>query len=129
MHGDPRNQIFGALTHNGNLIGVAGLVGNDRRKTRHRAFIWGVYVTPAARGMGVGHRLIAACIDHARGIDGLLQVHLTVASHNRAAMHLYERLGFSRYGREPRSILLPDGRAVDEDLMVLMLDDEDNAVP
>lgn len=120
--GDARNQVFGAFTGAGVLVGVAGIVGNHRRKTRHRMDIWGVYVAPEARGAGVGGRLIAACVSHARRTDGVLQVHLTVASHNLGAVRLYERLGFERYGREPRALVLPDGRAIDEDLMVLFLD-------
>lgn len=119
---DARNQLFGAFADEGTLIGVAGLVGNHRRKTRHRVYIWGVYVVPDARGTGVARRLLGACIDHARETEGVLQVHLTVASHNRTAIRLYERLGFERYGREPRALILRDGTAVDEDLMVLMLD-------
>ena len=121
MFNDARNQIFGAFTGEDALVGVAGIAGNDRRKTRHRMDIWGVYVAPEARGAGVGERLIAACIDHARHVDGILQLHLTVASHNQVAIRLYERLRFTRYGREPRSLML-EGRAIDEDLMVLMLD-------
>jgi ribosomal protein S18 acetylase RimI-like enzyme len=119
---DARNQLFGAFTDEGILVGVAGIVGNDRRKQRHRVFIWGVYVVPEARGMGAGEALIRACVDHARAVDGVLQVHLTVASHNQSAVRLYERLGFARYGREPRALILPDGTHVDEDLMVLFLD-------
>lgn len=122
MHRDARNQIFGAFTGGKTLVGVAGIVGNDRRKTRHRMFIWGVFVSPEARGAGVARRLIEACIQHARGLDDVLQVHLTVAGHNRTAVALYERCGFARYGRDPRALILPDGREIDEDLMVLMLD-------
>ena len=39
---DPGNVIFGSFDDAGTLTGVAGLVGNHRRKQRHRAFIWGV---------------------------------------------------------------------------------------
>jgi ribosomal protein S18 acetylase RimI-like enzyme len=118
---DDRNRIFGAFAE-GVLVGVAGLLGNDRRKTRHRMYIWGVYVVPEARGIGAGRKVIEACVEHARTVDSVLQIHLTVSSHNRAAVQLYERLGFTRYGREPRALILPDGTGVDEDLMALMLD-------
>lgn len=121
-HNYPRDRIFGAFADEGTLVGVAGLVGDDRRKTRHRMFIWGVYVVPEARGTGTGRALIEACIEHARTVNGVLQIHLTVASHNHRAVRLYERLGFTRYGREPRALVLRDGTEVDEDLMVLMLD-------
>jgi RimJ/RimL family protein N-acetyltransferase len=122
LQDDPVNQIFGAFDQEGTLAGVAGILGNDHRKMRHRVFVWGVYVVPEARGTGVGKALMGACVDHARATPGVLQVHLTVASHNAAAIAIYERCGFVRYGREPRSLILPDGREIDEDLMVLMLD-------
>lgn len=80
-----------------------------------------MYVAPTVRGTGVGRRLVGAAIDHARRTDGVLQLHLTVASHNIAAITVYTRLGFTTYGQEPRSLRLPD-RFVDEDMMVLMLD-------
>lgn len=122
LQASDRNVIVGAIAADGEVVGVAGLVGTERRKMRHRMDIWGVYVAPEARGAGVGRRLLEACVDHARRIDGVLQVHLTVASHNSAAVRLYERLGFVRYGRDPRALILPDGREIDEELMVLFLD-------
>jgi RimJ/RimL family protein N-acetyltransferase len=119
---DPRDVIFGAFDDQDALAGVAGIVGNHRRKQRHRMFIWGVYVAPEARGNGAGRRLIEACIAHARTVPGVRQVHLTVSSHNAAAIAIYERCGFARHGVDPRALILPDGTEVDEDLMVLMLD-------
>ncbi len=119
---DSRNVMFGAISDDGALVGVAGIVGDTHRKMRHRAFVWGVYVAPEARGEGVGRRLIEACVAHARTVSGIRQVHLTVASHNAAAVAIYERCGFVRYGVDPRALILPDGREIDEDLMVLMLD-------
>ena len=117
-----KHRIFGALDADGRLVGCAGILGSDRRKLRHRMDVWGMYVTPEARGTGTGHRLIQACIDHARTVEGVLQVHLTVTTHNATASRLYERCGFQRYGREPRALVLSDRTAIDEDLMVLMLD-------
>jgi ribosomal protein S18 acetylase RimI-like enzyme len=119
---DVRNQIFGAFADGKTLVGVAGIVGNHQRKTRHRMFIWGVYVTPEARGSGTDEALIRACIAHARAVDGVRQLHLTVASHNAAAVALYERCGFARYGRDPCALILRDGCEIDEDLMALPLD-------
>lgn len=116
------NRIFGSFTPDGELVGIASITRSDLRKLRHRMDISGVYVAPAARGNGVGAQVITACIDHARAIDGVLQIHVGVASHNDTAIRLYERCGFDRYAREPRLLLLPDGTVVDEDLMVVMLD-------
>ena len=46
---------------------------------------------------------------------------LSVTASNRAAVGLYESVGFVRYGRLPDAIRLPDGRRLDKDLMALRL--------
>lgn len=115
------NRVFGALLENGTLIGTCGVIRHHGAKTRHRMDIWGMYVSPAFRATGIGRRLLHAAIGHARRTDGVLQLHLTVSSHNTAAIASYSRLGFAVYGQEPRALRLPD-RFVDEDLMVMMLD-------
>jgi ribosomal protein S18 acetylase RimI-like enzyme len=98
------------------LVAVTGFRQLDREKTRHRGDIWGVYVAPEARGKGIGRRLLEHVIDHARG--RVRQVHLSVTTTNAPAVALYEYLGFTRYGTEPRSLLV-NGRYLDEYLMVL----------
>lgn len=80
-----------------------------------------MYVAPGFRRDGIAKRLAEAIIAHALQTDGVIQIHLTVASHNIAAVTMYSRLGFTHYGREPRSLKLSD-RFIDEDLMVLLLD-------
>ncbi|MDO9336534.1 MAG: N-acetyltransferase [Caulobacter sp.] len=102
----------------GALIGIAGLRRATSVKTRHRGVIWGIYVDPAARGQGVGERLIAAVIEQARGqVEDLL---LTVSAHNATAIALYRRFGFEDYGLDRRSLKIGDGY-VDELLMKLDL--------
>jgi len=88
----------------------------DREKMRHRGDIWGVYVAPDARGTGVGRRVMEHILEHAR--TRVLQVHLAVTATNAAAVALYDRLGFVRYGTEPRALKV-NGRYLDEHLMVL----------
>ena len=88
-------------------------------KAAHRGNIWGVYVQPAARGRGVSRALLTEILSHAR--TQVKQVHLSVVTDNVAALALYERLGFTTYGTEPRSLFV-DGRYLDEHLMVLHFD-------
>jgi GNAT superfamily N-acetyltransferase len=54
-------------------------------------YVWGVYVEPASRGVGVGAALVRACLDHlsARGCGRVL---LHAGERSRP---LYERLGFA----------------------------------
>jgi len=98
------------------LVAVAGFRQHDREKTRHRGDIWGVYVAPEARGKGIGRRLLEHVFAHARG--RVQQVHLSVTTSNVPAVALYENLGFTRYGTEPRALKV-NGRYLDEHLMVL----------
>jgi len=83
--------------------------------------IWGVYVAPEHRGHGIADRLLEAAIEHARSIEGVLQLHLQAVSSNLAAIRSYERAGFVRWGRMPRADII-DGQSLDNDFMVLMLD-------
>jgi ribosomal protein S18 acetylase RimI-like enzyme len=50
-------------------------------------------VSPAARGLGIGRRLVKACLDYARE-KGLSRVVLLSNSQLRPAIHLYQALGF-----------------------------------
>lgn len=116
------NRTFGAFDRDGTPLGMIGVVREPRPKNRHRMSIWGVYVVPEARGRGISSAMLAHALVYARGVPGVLQVHLTAASHNVVAIRSYERAGFVRVGRLPRVDILPDGSTIDDDLMVLMLD-------
>jgi ribosomal protein S18 acetylase RimI-like enzyme len=115
---DEAGFVLGAFAPT--LIGIAGLRRDPRRKRRHRAALWGLYVDPDARRQGVGRALVQEMIQRARALPGLEQILLTVMSHNQNAILLYRALGFQRYGQAPRAMRL-DGRAFDEDLMLLAL--------
>ncbi len=116
------NRTFGAFDRSGAQIGMIGVVREKRLKNAHRVSIWGVYVIPEARGRGVSGLLLDCALEYARAMPGVLQVHLTAASHDLMAIRSYERAGFVRCGRLPRVDILPDGTTIDDDLMVLMLD-------
>jgi ribosomal protein S18 acetylase RimI-like enzyme len=112
-----KGHIFGAFAGS-ELVGVAGYWQQEGAKVRHKAGLWGMYVRLGARGSGLGERLIEAVADHAFGRVELLQ--LSVASDNEAAIRLYQKTGFSEYGREMKA--LKDGeRYFDEILMVRFL--------
>jgi RimJ/RimL family protein N-acetyltransferase len=91
----------------GQLLGMVALVRNATVKTRHAATIYGVYVRPAWRGLGIADALLGACVEHGRTI-GLRLVRLGVATCNIAAVRVYARCGFSVYGVEPESIRVGD---------------------
>lgn len=117
--GAPDNGIVGAFL-DGRLVGTVGFVRETRAKTRHKAFIWGVYVAPEARGQGLGRRMLDAAIAALRAVPGIEQVHLSVSTATQAARKLYASAGFIGWGMEPRAMAIGD-RRIDEEHMVLML--------
>lgn len=105
----------------GRLAGAAGIIRSEHVKMAHRAHIWGVYVTPSARGSGLGAGIMRGVFDHARSWPGVTSVGLSVSVRSLEAIRLYERLGFTHWGLEPGALIL-DGRAHDEVHMVASLD-------
>ena len=104
----------------GELVGAVSCERDERNKVRHTGHIIGMIVRTEMQGAGLGRALLAACIAEARRADGLVMLTLSVTAGNRAAVHLYERAGFVRYGSLPRAILV-NGHYHAKDLMVLAL--------
>ena len=111
--------VFGAFD-GGELVGLVGLMREGHRKLAHKAFIWGMYVAPAARQRGIGRRLVGAALSFAESQLRVRQVTLGVNAANPAAIALYERMGFKAFGREP-CFMLVDGVPQDELQMVCFL--------
>lgn len=65
------------------------------------------------RGVHIGEKLVKDCLEQAR-VKGfrILQFNAVVAT-NIHAVHLYERLGFTRLGTVPGGFLLPGGKYED----------------
>jgi len=60
-------------------------------------------------------------LEHARRIEGLEQINISVAATQTAAKALYISLGCVSYGCEPRGLKV-NGRYIDEEHFVLMLE-------
>jgi ribosomal protein S18 acetylase RimI-like enzyme len=95
--------VFAAV-QDGRWVGMGAGRWFDRE--RGIAQLWGMWVEPAARGQGLGERLVAAARDWASS-HGARFVRLGVAGEDAGALGLYERLGFVRtyedhpLGRDP----------------------------
>jgi ribosomal protein S18 acetylase RimI-like enzyme len=85
------------------LVGAAGLQLEIREKTRHKATLFGVYVSDAHRGRGAGRKLVGAALEYARA-RATTVVQLTVTEGNASAQALYESCGFRVFGVEPRAM-------------------------
>ena len=113
------NFLIGAFVDR-QMIGQAGFFRLEGLKERHKGKIWGVYVTPAARGKGAAKAMLTHVLDRARSYPGLEQVSLNVAVTQNAARALYDALGFNVYGYERRALRVGD-TYVDEEHRVLYL--------
>ena len=111
---DDRDALFLAELEE-KLIGMTGIHRDNGKKGRHAAMVWGVYVRKGWRGLRIADELIRLCLDW--GIrHGVVIARLGVATTNTAAIHCYERCGFSNYGIERKSMLY-NGVYSDEYLM------------
>lgn len=83
------------------------------KKLSHKAFVWGMYVVPAARRQGLARQLLEAALSLAHTVGEIRQVNLCVNADKLAAIALYESLGFKIYGRESGALLV-NGELFDE---------------
>ncbi|MDH3591767.1 MAG: GNAT family N-acetyltransferase, partial [Planctomycetota bacterium] len=86
--GKTRSVVFGAFRDE--LVGIVGVMRSRHLKEAHKVWVWGMYVRPEARGVGLGRGLLDAVVAHARGLDGVSRVTLSVTTAATAARRLYE---------------------------------------
>ena len=102
------------------LVGALGCERDMRVKVCHIGHLVGMMVRTELQGGGIGRRLLEAGIAAARSVEGMEMLTLTVTVSNGAAVRLYERAGFMRFGTLPHAIRV-DGRYHAKDHMLLTL--------
>ena len=112
-----RNAIFGGFLGD-RLVGVAGFYVLEGTKMSHKGVLWGMYVTPEARGSGLAAALVETLLEHAG--KEVEQVQLTVVVTKPRARRFYQRMGFVEYGLEEKALKY-NGQYFDEALMVKFL--------
>jgi ribosomal protein S18 acetylase RimI-like enzyme len=95
--------VFGAFDGE-TMLGMTGFYREKADKLNHKGHVWGVFVAPGARGKALGRGLLEAVIQEAKRLSGLRSLLLTVTVTQKAARHMYERLGFRILATEPRSL-------------------------
>ena len=112
-----QNAVLTVL-YDGVPCGTANLYLQPFRKLSHQC-LFAIIVDEAYRGKGVGTKLMEDLIALARDQCHIELLHLEVYEGN-PAIHLYQRLGFTEYGRHPR-LLKDQGKYTTKILMQKIL--------
>jgi len=72
---------------------------HPRKKLKHTASIYGVYVTKKCRRGGVGKKLMQAAFSQILKKRGIVKINLGVTPEQKAAITLYKSLGFKIVGK------------------------------
>jgi RimJ/RimL family protein N-acetyltransferase len=112
LQSEPNGSFTLGAFNGGELVGIMGMSRDTNEKTRHGAFVFGVYVADSARKLGVGSKLMETLVARARTCEGLERLVLHVDSASPAAMRLYEKLGFHSFGLEKHAMKV-NGEYVD----------------
>lgn len=101
LDNEGRGKIFLA-ERNGELVGCAAMVERRRNGGCDGQLRW-VLLDASARGTGLGKKLVALAIDHARE-NGWASVFLETTDGLDASMAIYEKLGFKIESRERQKL-------------------------
>ena len=113
------DSLMIACIVDGEIAGNCQIVFNSRIKTKHRATV-AITVVKKYWGLGIGTAMFEEMISKARD-KGVSQLELEYIEGNERARHLYEKMGFIKYGERPDSIRLKNGKVLKEIQMLLRL--------
>ncbi|MGE6444409.1 N-acetyltransferase family protein [Pseudomonas bubulae] len=100
---DELSALFGAFVDS-RLVGIVGLAFEPWEDARHKTTLFGLYVSKAFRGQGLGEHLVQAVVSLAEQEPETKVIELTVSANSDAALALYQRCGFAQSGLEDCAI-------------------------
>ena len=98
---DSENEVELLAIVDSKAVGLAGIEQiSPKYKLRHRCD-FGISILQDYWGLGIGRAMLEACRECAEQA-GFEQMELEVVAENERAVQMYERAGFTEYGRNPR---------------------------
>lgn len=115
---ESRGQLF-IFQCEGEDAGMFKLVPMKHRNS-HIIYLGGVALDPAFKGRGLGELMLREVLEKVKD-QGYKRIELTVATFNRNAISLYEKMGFENEGRlKDYTYLKSEDRYIDEYVMGLV---------
>ena len=105
LNGD--NKVLVVAEVQGNINGVVGFTGDERKRMRHTGE-FGISVSQKYWGIGLGSALVECIIEWAKAAGIVRKINLQVRVDNQRALRLYERFGFVREGLVTRHFKVAD---------------------
>ena len=102
MVADVNGIIFGMYILHPNNVGRCGHICNASYAVRREV-----------RGEHIGEKLVLDCLAQAKENGFRVMQFNAVVANNTHALHLYERIGFTRLGVIPQGFRMPDGHYED----------------
>lgn len=97
IHQGGSGQALFVAEQDGELVAKVSISRTSSLTAPPSGFIWGLYVRPGWRRLGIATRLLDECRRWARD-RGLAALRLTVTANNTPALRLYARHGFHLAG-------------------------------
>lgn len=85
--------------HSNKPIGMIIYIFQQKRKLKHTANIYGVYVTRKYCKQGIGTKLMESALSHILKNKEIVKICLGVTPEQKAALRLYKKYGFKIVGR------------------------------
>ncbi|WP_409159394.1 GNAT family N-acetyltransferase [Pectobacterium sp. B2J-2] len=92
-----RNNIIIGCFDKNELLGIIGISKPHLIKMQHIISLWGMYVRPNARGLGLSKSLLNFVITKMKAQAHCHSIRLSVVATNTTAIRLYESVGFKAW--------------------------------